>query len=60
VFQGKTILAKYSEEYTATEDHAAKDSRAIIYNSVIKGNQSQYALAARLTREPQMNTDEHR
>lgn len=41
VFQAKTILAKHSEEYKAAEDHASKDSRAIMYNSVIKGNQSQ-------------------
>jgi cytochrome c-type biogenesis protein CcmE len=39
VFQAKTILAKHSEEYKAADDHAAKDSRAIMYNSVIKGNQ---------------------
>jgi cytochrome c-type biogenesis protein CcmE len=39
VFQAKTILAKHSEEYKAADDHASKDSRAIIYNSVIKGNQ---------------------
>jgi len=41
VFQAKTILAKHSEEYKAAEDHASKDSRAIMYNSVIKGNQTQ-------------------
>jgi cytochrome c-type biogenesis protein CcmE len=41
VFQAKTILAKHSEEYKAADDHASKDSRAIMYNSVIKGNQSQ-------------------
>src|SRR5262245_16131705 len=41
VFQAKTILAKHSEEYKAADDHASKDSRAIMYNSVIKSNQSQ-------------------
>jgi cytochrome c-type biogenesis protein CcmE len=41
LFQAKTILAKHSEEYKAAEDHAAKDSREMMYNSVIKGNQSQ-------------------
>src|SRR5688572_5848955 len=41
VFQAKTILAKHSEEYKAAEDHASKDSREMMYNSVIKGNQSQ-------------------
>jgi cytochrome c-type biogenesis protein CcmE len=41
VFQAKTILAKHSEEYKAAEDHAAKDSRAIMYNSAIKGSRSQ-------------------
>jgi cytochrome c-type biogenesis protein CcmE len=41
VFQAKTILAKHSEDYKAAEDHASKDSRAIMYDSVIKGNQSQ-------------------
>jgi cytochrome c-type biogenesis protein CcmE len=40
LFQAKTILAKHSEEYKAAEDHAAKDSREIMYNSVIKGNQT--------------------
>ena len=40
LFQAKTILAKHSEEYTAVEDHAAKDTREIMYNSVIKGNQT--------------------
>lgn len=39
IFEAKTILAKHSEEYKAAEDHASKDSRAIMYNSVIKGNQ---------------------
>jgi cytochrome c-type biogenesis protein CcmE len=41
VFQAKTILAKHAEDYSAVPDHAAKDSRAIIYNSVIKGSQAQ-------------------
>jgi cytochrome c-type biogenesis protein CcmE len=41
VFQAKIILAKHSEDYKAAEDHAGKDSRAIMYNSVIKGNQAQ-------------------
>ncbi|HSF30785.1 MAG TPA: cytochrome c maturation protein CcmE [Candidatus Tectomicrobia bacterium] len=41
VFRGKTILAKHSEEYKAAEDHASKDSREIMYKSVIKGNQPQ-------------------
>jgi cytochrome c-type biogenesis protein CcmE len=41
VFQAKTILAKHAEDYTAASDHAAKDSRAIMYNSVIKGSQGQ-------------------
>jgi cytochrome c-type biogenesis protein CcmE len=41
VFQAKIILAKHSEDYKAAEDHASKDSRAIMYDSVIKGNQSQ-------------------
>jgi cytochrome c-type biogenesis protein CcmE len=41
LFQAKTILAKHSEDYKAAEDHASKDSRGIMYNSVIKGNQSQ-------------------
>jgi cytochrome c-type biogenesis protein CcmE len=41
LFQAKTILAKHSEEYKAAEDHASKDSREIMYNSVIKGNQAQ-------------------
>jgi cytochrome c-type biogenesis protein CcmE len=40
VFQAKTILAKHSEDYKAAEDHASKDSRAIMYDSVMKGNQS--------------------
>jgi cytochrome c-type biogenesis protein CcmE len=40
LFQAKTILAKHSEEYKAAEDHASKDSREIMYNSVIKGNQT--------------------
>ena len=41
LFQAKTILAKHSEEYKAAEDHTSKDSRAIMYNSVIKGSDSQ-------------------
>jgi len=41
IFQAKTILAKHSEEYKAAQDHAAEDSRAIMYNSVIKGSQTQ-------------------
>jgi cytochrome c-type biogenesis protein CcmE len=41
VFQAKTILAKHSEEYKSAEDHASQDSRAIMYNSTIKGSQSQ-------------------
>jgi cytochrome c-type biogenesis protein CcmE len=41
VFQAKTILAKHSEEYKAAEDHASKDARGMMYNSVIKGNQVQ-------------------
>jgi cytochrome c-type biogenesis protein CcmE len=41
VFQAKTILAKHSEDYQAAEDHASKDSRAIMYNSTIKGSQAQ-------------------
>ena len=41
VFQAKTILAKHSEEYKSAEDHASKDSREIMYNSTIKGSQSQ-------------------
>ena len=40
LFRAKTILAKHSEEYKAAEDHASKDSREIMYNSVIKGNQT--------------------
>jgi cytochrome c-type biogenesis protein CcmE len=40
LFQAKTILAKHSEEYKAADDHASKDAREILYNSVIKGNQS--------------------
>jgi cytochrome c-type biogenesis protein CcmE len=40
VFQAKTILAKHSEEYEAAEDHSSKDSRELMYNSVIKGNQA--------------------
>jgi cytochrome c-type biogenesis protein CcmE len=40
VFQAKTILAKHSEEYKAAEDHASQDSRATMYNSVIKGRQT--------------------
>lgn len=39
IFHAKTILAKHSEEYKAAEDHASKDSRASMYNSVIKANQ---------------------
>jgi cytochrome c-type biogenesis protein CcmE len=41
VFQAKTILAKHSEDYKAADDHASKDSREMMYNSVIKGSQSQ-------------------
>jgi cytochrome c-type biogenesis protein CcmE len=41
LFQAKTILAKHSEEYKAAEDHASKDAREIMYNSVTKGNQTQ-------------------
>ncbi|MGH8069523.1 MAG: cytochrome c maturation protein CcmE [Candidatus Entotheonellia bacterium] len=41
VFQAKTILAKHSEDYKAAEDHASKDSREMMYNSVIKENQAQ-------------------
>jgi cytochrome c-type biogenesis protein CcmE len=41
VFQAKTILAKHSEEYKSAEDHASSDSRAIMYNSTVKGSQSQ-------------------
>jgi cytochrome c-type biogenesis protein CcmE len=41
IFQAKTILAKHSEDYQAAEDHASKDSRAIMYNSTIKGSQAQ-------------------
>jgi cytochrome c-type biogenesis protein CcmE len=41
VFQAKTILAKHSEEYKSAEDHASKDSRAIMYNSTMKGSQTQ-------------------
>jgi cytochrome c-type biogenesis protein CcmE len=40
IFQAKTILAKHAEDYEAAGDHAAKDSRELMYNSVIKGNQS--------------------
>jgi cytochrome c-type biogenesis protein CcmE len=40
VFQAKTILAKHSEEYKSAEDHASKDSRAIMYNSTMKGSQT--------------------
>jgi cytochrome c-type biogenesis protein CcmE len=40
VFQAKTILAKHSEEYKAADDHAAKNSRAIMYKSVSEGNQT--------------------
>lgn len=39
IFQARTILAKHSEEYTAAEDHAAKEARPMLYNSVIKGSQ---------------------
>ena len=39
IFQAKTILAKHAEEYKAGEDHASKDARETIYNSVIKGTQ---------------------
>jgi cytochrome c-type biogenesis protein CcmE len=41
LFQAKNILAKHSEEYKAAEDHASKESREMLYNSVIKGNQAQ-------------------
>src|ERR671918_154595 len=41
LFQAKTILAKHSEDYQAAEDHASKDAREIMYNSVIKGSESQ-------------------
>lgn len=41
LFQARTILAKHSEEYQAPEDHASKDSRADMYNSVLKANQGQ-------------------
>lgn len=40
LFQAKTILAKHSEEYKAAEDHGSEDAREIMYNSVIKGNQT--------------------
>jgi cytochrome c-type biogenesis protein CcmE len=40
LFQAKTILAKHSEQYTAVEDHGSKDAREMMYNSVIKGNQT--------------------
>jgi cytochrome c-type biogenesis protein CcmE len=40
-FHAKAILAKHSAEYKAAEDHGSKDSREMIYNSVIKGGQSQ-------------------
>jgi cytochrome c-type biogenesis protein CcmE len=40
LFHAKTILAKHSEEYKAAADHDAKDSRALMYNSVIKGTQA--------------------
>jgi cytochrome c-type biogenesis protein CcmE len=40
LFQAKTILAKHSEQYTAVEDHGSKDTREMMYNSVIKGNQT--------------------
>jgi cytochrome c-type biogenesis protein CcmE len=40
LFQAKNILAKHSEEYKAAGDHASKDSREMMYNSSIKGNQS--------------------
>jgi len=36
LFQAKTILAKHSEEYKAAGDHASKESRETIYNSVVK------------------------
>jgi cytochrome c-type biogenesis protein CcmE len=41
LFQAKSILAKHSEEYKAAEDHASKESREMMYNSVIKGNEAQ-------------------
>jgi cytochrome c-type biogenesis protein CcmE len=41
IFHAKTILAKHSEEYKAADDHASKESRSILYNSVIKGTQTQ-------------------
>jgi cytochrome c-type biogenesis protein CcmE len=41
LFQAKTILAKHSEDYKAAEDHGSKDAREMMYNSVIKGNQTQ-------------------
>jgi cytochrome c-type biogenesis protein CcmE len=40
LFHAKTILAKHSEEYKAAEDHTSTDAREIMYNSVIKGNQT--------------------
>lgn len=39
IFHAKTILAKHSEEYKAAGDHASQDSRADMYNSVLKANQ---------------------
>jgi cytochrome c-type biogenesis protein CcmE len=41
LFHAKTILAKHSEEYKAAGDHASTESREMMYNSVVKGNQSQ-------------------
>ena len=40
LFHAKTILAKHSEEYKAAEDHASTDARELMYNSVLKGNQT--------------------
>jgi len=39
LFLAKTILAKHSEEYKAAGDHASTESREMMYNSAIKGNQ---------------------
>jgi len=41
LFQAKSILAKHSEEYKAAGDHASKESREMMYNSVVKENPSQ-------------------
>jgi len=38
LFQAKSILAKHSEEYKAAGNHASKEAREMIYNSVIKEN----------------------